>query len=87
MGNPISQKALGSTGGGKTNTPKATKFNERQAKGYVDQYFYQESGGEKQVSPDAYYAARAAWVEEGGTPERFDALYYKKLYTNPALDR
>lgn len=86
-GNPISQKALGSTGS-KTNTPKApAKFNEKEAKGYVDQYFYQESGGEKQVSPDAYYAAKDAWVEEGGSPERFDALYYKKLYTNPALDR
>lgn len=87
-GNPISQKALGSTGGGSgTGGGTSTKFNESEAKGYVEQYFYQESGGEKQVSPDAYYAARAAWVEEGGTAERFDALYYKKLYTNPALDR
>jgi len=87
-GNIISQKPLGSTGGGTKSTGgTGTKFKESEAKGYVDQYFYQESGGEKQVSPDAYNAAKAAWVEEGGTPERFDALYYKKLYSNPALDR
>lgn len=90
IGNIISKKALGSTGGGSGTGGGGTgsgKFNEKSSKSLVDQYFYQESGGEKQVSPDAYYAARAAWVEDGGSPERFDALYYKKLYTNPALDR
>jgi len=88
-GNIISQKPLGSTGGGTKSTggTGSGKFNEKSSKSLVDQYFYQESGGEKQVSPDAYYAARAAWVEDGGSPERFDALYHKKLYTNPALDR
>lgn len=74
MGNVVKKTPLGSSGSG---VPPAKKFNEKEAKGIVEQFFYGEYGEDKKISPDNYNAAKEAWIADGGTAESFDSNFYK----------
>lgn len=83
MGNVINKTVVGVGSTPKSNTPKNNSgFNEKNAKSIVDQYIYGQEGDDGKLHPDVYNAAKAAWIEDGGTAERFDALYYKKKDPN-----
>lgn len=85
QGNILKQEAVGGGGNVPTNSnPKnqTVKFNEKVSKPKIDQYFYDKVGTDKKVSPDTYNAAKAAWQADGGTAERFDAVFFK--YKDPA---
>jgi len=79
---------LGSSGTGTgSKTSSGSTFNKKLAQSKIEQFFYQQSGNSKKVSPDDYYLAKQAWVEDGGKEEDFDTIFYKRLYTHPALNR
>ena len=87
-GNIIGKTLLGSSGTGTgSKTSSGSTFNKKLAQSKIEQFFYQQSGNSKKVSPDDYYLAKQAWVEDGGKEEDFDTIFYKRLYTHPALNR
>jgi len=89
-GNIIGKTLLGSSGTGTgtgSKTSSGSTFNKKLAQSKIEQFFYQQSGDSKKVSPDDYYLAKQAWVEDGGKEEDFDTIFYKRLYTHPALNR
>jgi len=57
------------------------KFDLKANKSKIEQYFYGKTGEDGKVSPDDYNIAKAAWLEDGGTEDSFEANFYK--FKNP----
>lgn len=93
MGNIINRTVL--SGGGRTPSSSSSptsvpkpKFNKTKVKNIIEEGFYYETleTGSKFVSPESYNEGKQAWVDAGGDAQEYDSLFYKKLYTNPALN-
>jgi len=76
-----------STSSTRTSSQTSTKFNKTLNKEKLTKYFDDNFGKNELVSPDDYLVAKQAWVSDGGKEEDFETYFYKRLYTNPALNR